>query len=249
MKDYKSEKGIISLVVLLAMIFLLVFVFGMYSMTLNRKQNEELKSLELEKIYTSNFNEVENYTYAPDDEIVPIYDIRELDSMGTGEYIQVKDKVYKCSRGKSYELKQNIIVDIKEDLDSPYIGFNDYKLYLPTYYIDKSYYDLYYYYNNEYWKTIAYQKFELREKDLVKSGTYEESKFSIVNEYKFDEEDNFKFMMVWSNKDGELNKIAIENQDFKPNSLNQINVFNKHFNEVNKEKGEFYIFVSVKNSI
>lgn len=245
----KSEKGIISLFVLLAMLFLLVFVFGMYSMTLNRKRNEEFKNMELEKIYASNFNEVENYTYAQDDDIVPIYNIRELDSLGTGEYIQIKDKVYKCSRGKSYELKQNIIVDIKEDLDSAYIGFNDYKLYLPTYYIDKSYYDLYYYYDNEYWKAIAYQKFESRDKQLVKSGTYEESKFSILNEYNFGEQDNIKFMMIWSNKDGKLNRIEIESQNFKPTSLNQINVFNKHFNEVSKEKGEYYIFVSVKNSI
>ena len=64
-----------------------------------------------------------------DDDIVPIYNIRELDSLGTGEYIQIKDKIYRCSRGKSYELKQDIIVDIKEDLGSVNIGFNDYKLY------------------------------------------------------------------------------------------------------------------------
>lgn len=249
MKIYKSEKGVISLFVLLAMLFLLVFVFGMYSITLSRKRNEEFKNMELEKIYSSNFNEVENYTYAQNDDIVPIYNIRELDSLGTGEYIQIKDRVYKCSRSKSYELKQNIIVDIKEDLGSAYIGFNDYKLYLPTYYIDKSYYDLYYYYDNEYWKNIVYQKFEGRDKSLVKSGTYEESKFSILNQYNFDEEDDIKFMMVWSNKDGELSKIEIESQNFKPSSLNQINVFNKHFNEVSKEKGEFYIFVRIKNSI
>lgn len=181
-----------------------------------------------------------------DDDIVPIYNIRELDSLGTGEYIQIKDKIYRCSRGKSYELKQDIIVDIKEDLGSVNIGFNDYKLYLPTYYIDKSYYDLYYYYDNEYWKTIAYQKFELRNKELVKSGTYEESKFSILNEYNFNENDNIKFMIAYTSKtDGEL-KIEIEQQNIKPTSLNQINVFNKYFNDVNKEKGEFYIFVSVK---
>ena len=53
----------------------------------------------------------------------------------------------------------------------------------------------------------------------------------------------------WFGKEGKLNRIDIESQNFKPTSLNQINVFNKHFNEVSKEKGEFYIFVSVKNSI
>jgi len=64
MKVCKSEKGVISLFVLLAMLFLLVFVFGMYTMTLSRKRNEEFKNMELEKIYSRNFNEVENYTYS-----------------------------------------------------------------------------------------------------------------------------------------------------------------------------------------
>ena len=59
-------------------------------------------------------------------------------------------------------------------------------------------------------------------------------------------------MMIWSDNKGKLSNIEILSQDIsikKINSLNDINVFNKNFGKINKETGEFYIFVNVENNI
>ena len=247
MSKLKSEKGVISLFVLLAMLFLLVFVLGIFTSLLNKKQTQELKIIELKEIYSKSFD---NNTYALDDELVPIYNVKELSLAGTGEYVQIKDKIYQCGRGKNYELKQNIIADIEEDLKLVNVGSNDYKLYLSTYYINKNDYEIYYYYKNypeTYWKNIVYQKFDKIDKGFVNSGTYTNNKFNIINEYPLSE--NMEYMMIWTDKKGELNNIKIEKQLNVPNTLNKINVFNKYFKEIDMEKGEFYIFVNVGNRI
>ena len=244
MNKIKSEKGIISLFVLLSMLFLLVFVFAIYSSLLNKKKIQELKTVELKEIYSESSD---NNLYALENDIVPIYNIKELSLAGTGEYVEIKDKIYQCGRGKTYELKQNIIADVEEDLKSTYIGCNDYKLYLSSYYINKNNYEIYYYYNNTYWKNIVYQKFDKKDKELVVEGTYENNKFSIINEITLLE--NSEYMMIWSDKKGNLSNIKIEKQAGVPTNLNKINLFNKYFKEVDTEKGEFYIFVNVGNQI
>ena len=132
------------------------------------------------------------------------------------------------------------------------IGFNDYKLYLDSYIIDKSDYGIYYYYENEkgnYWKNIAYQKFTKKDKELVKNKTYSENKFSIVDEYNYPIENDLTFMVLWSDKDGSLKNLEIESQNNRPFRLEDINVFREYYNQVNKEDGEFYIFVNIGNNI
>jgi hypothetical protein len=251
MKNIKDDNGIISLFVLFILLFLLVFVLTIYSIVENKNKNEELKNIEFKEIYSeNNADKVETYAYAESDDIIPIYNIREFNIAGTGNFVQIKNKIYQCSRNKQYLLKSNIIVDVEEDLKSVYIDFNDYKFYLSSFNIDKNIYDIYYYYKNDYWKVISYQKFSKKDtnKDFVKSGTYLENQFSILKEYNF-KNSNLNFMILWSSTEGELNNIKIKSQNHIPNSLEDIEVFRENKSEINTVDGKFYIFVNIGNSI
>ena len=141
------------------------------------------------------------------------------------------------------------IVDVEENLKSINIGFNDFKLYSNLYNIDKSGYDIYYYFENEngdYWKNIAYQNFFSNDRTFVSNGTYTESNFSIVNEYKFP---TLTFMMIWNDENGEFNNIDIKIQNKYPNNLNEIEVFSKNIKQIDRENNQFYIFVNIGNEI
>lgn len=255
MKKLKSQTGVISLFVLVAMLFLLIFVFSFYQIVINKKKTQDTKNIELKQMYSKTTEEVDEFLYAEDDEIIPIYNINELNIVGTGEYIEIKNKIYRCGSSNSYKINNNIFVDIKETLQTSNLQANDYKLYSNNIFIDKSIYDLYYYYefnSNTLWKNIAYQKFTKEDKNLVTNGTYLRDKFSIVNNFNYPNKSILDFMMIWSDEDGKLSKIEILSQDVsmkKINSLNDINVFNKNYNKINRETGEFFIFVNIENNI
>ena len=166
MKKIRSQSGIISLFVLIAMLFLLIFIFSIYQVVISKKKEQDTQNIELKQMYSKTAEEVDEFLYAEDDEIIPIYNINELNIVGTGEYIEIKNKIYRCGSSNTYKMKNNIFVDIKENLKTSNMQPNDYKLYSSNIFIDKSIYDLYYYYefgSDTLWKNIAYQKF--REED------------------------------------------------------------------------------------
>ncbi len=255
MKKIKSQSGVISLFVLIAMLFLLIFIFSIYQVVINKKKAQDIQNIELKQMYSKTAEEVEEFLYAEDDEVIPIYNINELNVVGTGEYIEIKNKIYRCGSSNSYRINNNIFVDIKESLKISNMQANDYKLYSNNIFIDKSIYDLYYYYEfglDILWKNIVYQKFTEEDKTLVSDNTYLRDKFSIVNNFNYPNKSVLNFMMIWSDEDGKLSNIEILSQDVsmkKINSLSDITVFNKNYSKINKENGEFYIFVNVENNI
>lgn len=247
MNKIKEDKGIISLFVIFAFLLFIVFLTTIALVIRNKSNIEDSKNIEIQKIYSK--NDDENINYAKNDEIIPIYNIEEFNLIGSNSYVQIKNKIYQCTTGKQYYLKNNIIVDVEEDLKEIAIKFNDYKLYSKLYNIDKSNYDIYYYYENEngnYWKNIAYQNFFSEDRNFVTSGTYTESKFSIFNEYKFP---NLTFMIVWNDENGEFNNIEIQTQKKYPQKLTEIEVLRKNLSQIDRENNQFYIFVNVGNEI
>lgn len=237
----RKDNGVISLIVLFIMIFLLIFSLSVYSIISDKEKMQTSKDIELKKIYSKNENEVKNNIYAKEDIIIPIYNVNELKLVGTGAYSEIKGKIYQCSVNKDYELKNNIIIDVNEDLRSVNIGFNDYKFYSDTYNINKSIYDYYYFYNNSYWKAIAYQKFDSKS-ELIENDICESNKFSILNTYNFKNSD-LEFLNIIKNEKSEIVGIYQERQSDIPNKLDKINVFKSHINELDINKGEFYILV------
>lgn len=237
----KNENGIISLIVLFIMLFLLIFTLTIYSIISDKEKMQISKDIELEQIYSKNENEIKRNLYAENDSIIPIYNVNEFKNIGTGAYSEIKGKIYQCSINKSYELQNNIIVDVNEDLRSVNIGFYDYKFYLDTYNIDKSIYDYYYFYNNSYWKAVVYQKLD-KNIELIKNDIYENNKFCILNQYNF-RNSELEFLYIIKNEKGEIVSIYQEKQQTIPRNLDSINVFKNHIDELDTSKGEFYILV------
>lgn len=245
----KNEKGVISLYVLFGMLFLLVFVLSAYIGIRNKLQLEEYKNLEVKEIYSKNIDVVESIEFAPSNELIPIYNISQFDVIGTGSYLKINNKIYQCGIGMSYVLKNDIIIDIDEDLKYRKVGFNDYKLYLSTYYIDKLSHEIYYYKDGSYWKCLAYQKFSEQENNVVKNKTYLQNQFSILGDYNIKSN---QFMMIWNDEDGNLGNVDIAKQALTQEnitSINQIDVFNRNYQKLDKKSGEYYLFVNVGNSI
>lgn len=244
----KNEKGLISLYVLFGTLFLLVFVLSVYIGIRNKMQLEEYKNLELEEIYSKNIDIAKDIEFAENNELIPIYNINQFDVVGTGSYLRIKDKIYQCGTGMFYVFKDDIIVDIDEDLKYKKVGFNDYKLYSSTFYIDKLDYQMYYYKDNNYWKCLAYQKFTEENKELVKNKTYTQNQFSIIGDYNLNGDK--EYMMVWNDEESNLSNFEIESQNSNNIiSLNQINVFKNNIQKIDKISGEYYLFVNIGNSI
>lgn len=237
----KKENGIISLLVLFIMLFLLIFTLTIYSIITDKQKIQISKDIELSQSYSKSENEIERNLYAESDSIIPIYNVNEAKNIGTGAYVEINKKIYQFSLNKNYELQNNIIVDVNEDLSSVNIGFNDYKFYKDTYNINKSIYDYYYFYDNSYWKAVVYQKFD-GGNILISEDVCENNKFSILNQYDFKLE-NLEFLNIIKNEKGEILAIYQEKQSNIPKKLENINVFRNHINEIDTQKGEFYILV------
>lgn len=231
--NIKNEKGIISLFAIFSMIFLLVFAITSYLFVREKIKIKEKENMEFEKIYL----EAGQNNYASSNEIIPIYTINQLNLVGTGDYLKINDKIYQLGRGMSYILKDDIIVDINEDLQTGNIGFNDYKLSSETYYIDIFSHELKYFKDGAYWKALIYRKFDKQNN--------EENNYSILEEYEIP--DNSTFMMLWgSNKKLDNYEIST-NSNNNINSINDIDVYINNFNKLDKENGEFYIFILIGN--
>lgn len=244
----KNEKGIISLYVLFGMLFLLVFVLSVYIGIRNKMQLEEYKNLELEEIYSKNIDVSKDIEFAENNELIPIYNINQFDVVGTGSYLRIKDKVYQCGIGMFYIFKDDIIVDIDEDLKYKKVGFNDYKLYSSTFYIDTLDYQIYYYKDGSYWKCLAHQKFTEDNNEVVKNKSYTQNQFSLIGDYNLN--GNKEYMMVWNDEESNLSnyETIIQNSN-GITSLNQINVFKNNISNIDKTSGEYYLFVNIGNSI
>lgn len=238
----KNEKGIVSIFVLFAMMLLLIFVFSIYSLVDNKLKENEKQNLNLLKIYSNKLDLIDSNKSADNSEIIPIYNINQLNIVGTGSFIKIDSQVYQCGMGMSYVLKDNIIVDIAEDLFTNRINFNDYKLYSQIYYIDKYIYDIYYYKDNTYWKNIYYKNFTEKDNSDLE---YSENQFSIIDKYE-NNNTEFEYMMIWK-YDGIYN-LAKSIQSEKANNLDEIIVYKENINKINVN-GEIYIFINIGNKI
>lgn len=250
MKKMKEDRGFISLFVLIAMLFLLIFMFGIYLNVSTKKSLEYEKDAKLKEVYMKDKDELNTKIYANPKEIIPIKNSRILDLVGTSKSIEIDNKIYKCDRSNSYVLTNNIITDIEEDLMIHKVKFNDYKFYLNTYFINKDGYDSYYYYKkvpNQYWKVIAYQKFSDEESKVVTKDVCKENEFRILNKLDLRLNKDAEFLMLWTDENNMLNNIDIQSQNITENitNLNQISVFNKNISSVDKTDGVYYLMINV----
>lgn len=108
-ENLKSEKGAITLIVLVGMLFLTTFLISMYIATANKAQD----SAETTKQIQEEYNNIEEAnaiydTYFADKEIIPIYTKEQLEKIGTGEQITIDGKIYTFTPNGYYTLKNDL---------------------------------------------------------------------------------------------------------------------------------------------
>lgn len=108
--NLKSEKGAITLVVLIGMLFLTAFLMSVYIGTANKAQGsaditkkikEQYNNIgELDKIYDSYFVNT--------DDIIPIYTVDQLKKIASGKDILIDGKIYTFANNAYYILKKDL---------------------------------------------------------------------------------------------------------------------------------------------
>lgn len=156
-KFYRSQNGAISMFVMIAMLFFLVSMMGIYMISSKRAQAQtESVGLVQDKYYQEG-EEQEKYAekIAQTDEIIPIYTKEQLWSIGENKAIEIEGKVYDFSETDltKYELKNDIVINIQTDLANS--KFKD-NLVFGDNTINKNGYDISYYYAGNYYVPINY---------------------------------------------------------------------------------------------
>lgn len=164
----KSQKGAISVFVMLAMMFFLVTIMGIYMISAKRGQTQtESIGLMQEQYYTENQeNEIYNGKIAEETEMIPIYTKEQLWSIGTGSAIEIEGKVYNFTESdlRKYELKNDIVINMETDLKNS--QFKEDK-------IEKNNFQILYYYQGNYYNTINYSGKQIANGTAVLSASGE----------------------------------------------------------------------------
>ncbi len=140
--NLKKQTGAISVFVMMAMLFFLLTILGIYLISTRRAQAQtEAFKMAQERYYSEDAVELYHKKIAGPNETIPIYTKEQLWSIGKDRQIEIEGKVYDFSGQdfSKYELKNDIIINISESLEivDGDIKKNDYEIY---YYYEENYY-------------------------------------------------------------------------------------------------------------
>lgn len=160
----KNQNGAISMFVLMAMLFFLVTIVGIYTIGSKREQTQtESVQLVKEKYYTEGEeNTIYEQRVSNITTNIPIYTKEQLWSMGTGKEIEMEGVTYHFAAGATYELKNDIVMNMDADMkivDEANVVKNGYEIY---------YYNVE---NNQYYNLASSDEY-----DLQKDGYYFKSR-------------------------------------------------------------------------
>ena len=105
----KSQKGAVTLVVLVTMLFLTAFLMTMYIRLANKASTSAQTTVEIAKQYNNigDMNDI-YHSYFTDSNIIPITNREQLEAIGSNENITVNGKVYNFSTNGIYVLQNDI---------------------------------------------------------------------------------------------------------------------------------------------
>lgn len=133
MNKMKEEKGAITLLVVVTMLFIISFLITMHIIVSNKLQGQLQRSEEIKKVY-NNSDEAENiYNSMIAGSIINIYNKEQLLKIGSGESIAINGKMYIFSDNAVYVLMNDIafsaaeFTEILEGEDWTPIGDTNYK--------------------------------------------------------------------------------------------------------------------------
>ncbi len=212
----KNQKGAISVFVLLAMLFFLVFIMSAYAITARKVQTQTMTLSQLQYYYKRDPATIASTKYSSTS-IIPIYNYEQLKLAGTNTYAVVDNKVHFFKDTGEYQLKANIVIDFdnyfSQSIDN--IEMLDWKVDAPSgetpYKVASNGFNIYYYKDGAYWKLISYQNVNSTGYSFTSStpttAVRQKNRYSIMNTitgYKYDEnkdgtQDYYEFMLIYNN--------------------------------------------------
>ena len=122
----KKERGAITLITLVTILFMLAFLVSTFTIIMNRRQSQAEIKRETKEIYESdveNAEQVYKSYFAGENEIIPILNTDNLLKVckiiqeDTDGYIFAKDKIYKCTASSNYKLEANLVLNDADYID------------------------------------------------------------------------------------------------------------------------------------
>ena len=105
----KSQKGAITLIVLVTMLFLMAFLMSLYIRISNKAQTSVETTSEIAKKY-NNIDDADTIynSYFATEDVIPIYTVEQLKKLGSGEQIEIDGKIYNFSANATYIIKNDL---------------------------------------------------------------------------------------------------------------------------------------------
>ena len=134
MRNLKSEKGAITVLILITILFLTTFLISSYIIMSNKMQSQREVISDTKELYGSyDINQIYN-SYFANDNAIPIYTVEQLLKIGNNENVTINGKIYKFLEESTYVLMNDLVFDVSNyssvlgtDTDWTPIGKTNYK--------------------------------------------------------------------------------------------------------------------------
>ncbi len=107
----KKERGSITVLTLVTILFMLSFLISTFVIISNRRQAQAEIKRETKGIYEGeieNKEQIYQSYFAGENEVIPIYTAEELLKIGTGKKALINNKIYKLNEASNYKLMTDI---------------------------------------------------------------------------------------------------------------------------------------------
>lgn len=107
----KKEKGSITIITLVTILFMLSFLISSFAIIANRRQAQAEIKKETREIYEGKVENVEDIYqsyFAKTNEAIPIYTEEQLFKIGTNQKVMINEKIYELLPTAKYVLMNNI---------------------------------------------------------------------------------------------------------------------------------------------
>jgi len=142
--NLKVQNGAISVFVLIAMLFFMVTIVGIYTITSARAQSqtETIEAIQGQYYTEGMENTVYNDKIADNNATIPIYTKEQLYLVGSSKQVEIEGVLYTFARNANYELQNDIVINIDNDIVIPNSNLVDNNYYRIYYYYEGKFYDL-----------------------------------------------------------------------------------------------------------